>query len=220
MATAGLIGALNGVMIVKAKIPPFVMTLGSMSVFRGLCYVLTSGYFVNKLPEAYVQVGRGSLLGISNNVLAAFALFLLIAVLVKKSKYFRQMFYIGASPRASFLSGIPSGTLMILGYVLCSLLAGMAGILMTSRLAMGHAGFGGGAELRAIAAAVIGGASMAGGEGSILGTALGVMVIALINNVFIMFNGSSNWQAAISGLALLIAISIDVLRNRLKKQTR
>jgi len=220
MAASGLIGALNGVMIVKAKIPPFVMTLGTMSVFRGLCYVLTSGYFVNKLPEQYVQAGRGSWLGISNNVLVAFVLFILIVALVKKSKYFRQMFYIGASPRAAFLSGIPSGTLMILGYVLCSLLAGLAGILMTSRLAMGHAGFGIGTELRAIAAAVIGGASMAGGEGSILGTALGVIVIALINNVFIMFNGSSNWQAAISGLALLVAISIDVLRNRLKKQTR
>jgi len=219
LAAAGLIGALNGIMIVKAKIPPFVMTLGSMSFFRGLCFVLTSGYFVNKLPENYVKIGRGALIGISNNVLVAFAILIVIVVLIKRSKYFRQMFYIGASPRAAFLSGIPSGNLMIFGYVLCSLLAGLAGILMTSRLAMGHAGFGGGAELRAIAAAVIGGASMAGGEGSILGTALGVVVIALINNVFIMFNGSSNWQAAISGLALIIAISIDVLRNRLKKQT-
>ena len=103
--------------------------------------------------------------------------------------------------------------------MLCSLLAGMAGILMTSRLAMGYAGFGMGTELRAIAASVIGGASMTGGEGSIVGTALGVIVIALINNVFIMFNGSQNWQAAISGIALLIALTIDVIRNRLNKQT-
>jgi ribose transport system permease protein len=88
---------------------------------------------------------------------------------------------------------------------------------MTSRLAMGFAGFGIGAESRAIAAAVIGGASMHGGEGSIVGTFLGVIVIALINNVFIMFNGSANWQSAISGIALLIALLINVIQKRIRR---
>ena len=113
LTTAGLIGALNGVMIVKAKIPPFVMTLGTMSVFRGLCYVLTSGYFINKLPENYVKIGRGALIGIPNNVLISFTIFIVMLILVKKSKYFQQMYYIGAAPRAAFLSGIPSGKLII-----------------------------------------------------------------------------------------------------------
>ena len=218
LGAAGLIGAMNGFMIVRAHIPPFVMTLGSMSVFRGLCYVMTSGYFVNKLPEAYVHLGRGDIFSVPNIVVISLVVLLIFALLIKKYKNFWQMFYIGANPEAAFLSGIPSAYLVVLGYFLSSFLAGSAGILMTSRLAMGHAGFGIGAELRAIAAAVIGGASLHGGEGSIIGTFLGVIVIALINNVFVMFNGSPNWQAAISGVALLIALSIDVVQNRFEKR--
>jgi len=218
LGAAGLIGIMNGFMIVRVNIPPFVMTLGSMSIFRGLCFVMTSGYFVNRLPEDYIILGRGDLFSVPNIVIISILTFVIFAVLIKRYKNFWQMFYIGANPEAAFLSGIPSNSLIIFGYFLSSFLAGIAGILMTSRLAMGHAGFGNGAELRAIAAAVIGGASMHGGEGSMLGTFLGVIVIALINNVFIMFNGSPNWQAAISGVALLIALTIDIIQNRFEKQ--
>jgi ribose transport system permease protein len=214
---AGLIGIVNGLMIVKVNIPPFVMTLGSMSIFRGILYVMTSGYFVNKLPERYVNLGRGDLLSIPNVVIVSLSIFLIFAVLIKNYKILWQMFFVGSNQEAAFLSGIPSDQLIIAGYFLSSLLAGSAGILMTSRLAMGHAGFGVGAESRAIAAAVIGGASMHGGEGSIIGTFLGVIVIALINNVFVMFNGSANWQSAISGIALIIALSIDVIQKRLSR---
>lgn len=220
LTIAGLIGALNGLMITKVRIPPFVMTLSTMSLFRGTCYVLTSGYFINKLPQSYINISRGTVpfLNIPNNVVISLTIFLFIALLVKRSKIFRQMFLIGESPRAAYLSGIPSGSLTVFGYILCSFLAGLAAILMTSRLAMGHAGFGIGSEVRAIAAAVIGGASLHGGEGSMLGTFLGVIVIALLNNAFIMFNGSPNWQTAISGISLIIALSIDVLRNRFNKR--
>ncbi len=220
LSSASLIGIMNGFMIVRVNIPPFVMTLGSMSVFRGLCYVMTSGYFVNKLPEAYISLGRGDVISIPNIVIISILAFVIFAVLIKKYKLFWQMFYIGANPEAAFLSGIPASALIILGYFFSSFLAGTAGILMTSRLAMGHAGFGIGAELRAIAAAVIGGASLHGGEGSIVGTFLGVIVIALINNVFIMFNGSPIWQAAISGVALLFALSINVIQNRFEKKRK
>lgn len=219
LLAAALIGALNGLTIVKLRIPPFVMTLGMMSLLRGTCYVLTSGYFINKLPENYINIGRGSMLGVPNNVVISLVILLITAIVAQKSKIIKQMFFIGESRRAAFLSGIPTETLTILGYVLCSFYTGIAGILMTSRLAMGHAGFGIGAEARVIAAAVIGGASLYGGKGSMVGTFLGVIVIALLNNAFIMFNGSPNWQTAISGVALIIAMTIDVLKNRYKKRT-
>ncbi len=213
---AAFIGLINGLMIVKANIPPFIMTLGSTTIFRGLSYVQTSGYYVNKLPSSFVDIGRGSLLGIPNIVVISLLVFLVVAFLIHKSKYFFQYYYIGSSPDAAYLSGIPASVLTISGYILCSILAGVSGLLMSSRMAMGYAGFGIGAEMRAIAAVVIGGASMHGGDGSIVGTVLGVILIALINNVFIMMNGSANWQTAISGIVLIFALVLDLLRGRIR----
>ena len=109
---------------------------------------------------------------------------------------------------------MPAALTIVLGYATCSLLAGVAAILMTSSFGMGQASFGIGFEMRAIAAAVIGGASMSGGEGNFLGTALGVILVALVNNVFIMFNGSPNWSTAISGIMLLVAVALDLIRTK------
>lgn len=210
---ASAIGACNGVLIAKFNTSPFVTTLSSMSIFRGLCYVLTSGYFVNKLPSSYLSLGRGSVLGIPNIIIIPIVIAIIFGILLTRHKLFKQMFYVGSNPDAAYLSGISSPKIIILGYMLCSTMAGVSAILMTSRLAMGYAGFGIAAEMRAIAAAVIGGASMHGGEGSLIGTALGVLLVALINNVFIMVNGSPNWQGAISGIILLVAVTIDLLRT-------
>ena len=219
MATAVAIGALNGILVAKVNVAPFVATLGSMSIFRGMSYVMTSGYFVNKLPESYVAFGRGRTLGLPNNVLIAMFICIVFGVLVDRMKLFKQMFYIGNSSDAAFLSGLPTTVVTVIGYVICSTTAGLAAIMMTSRLAMGHAGFGIGAEMRAIAAAVVGGASLAGGKGNILGTFLGVTLVALINNAFIMLNGSQNWQSAISGIILIVALALNIVQERIA-QTR
>ena len=211
------VGALNGILVAKVKVAPFVATLGSMSIFRGLCYVLTSGYFVNKLPAAYVSLGRGRLLGLPNGVLLALLIYVLFAALVARVSFFKQMFYIGCSFDVAFISGLPTTLVTIVGYVICSAMAGLAAIMMTSHLAMGHASFGLGAEMRAIAAAVVGGASLSGGEGNVLGTALGVGLVALINNAFIMLNGSQNWQSAISGIILIVALALNVIQTKFAK---
>ena len=189
----GAIGAVNGILVSKANVAPFVATLGSQSICRGACYVLTSGYFVAGLTDAYTNIGRG-----------------------RRFRPLRSMFYVGGNRQAAFISGIPSGLTIILGYMISGLMAGIAAILMTSSLGMGHAGYGISFEMKAISAAVIGGADMHGGAGSFLGTALGVILVALVNNVFIMFNGSPNWSSAISGLMLLAAVAFDALRRRRK----
>ena len=212
----GAIGAVNGILVSKANVAPFVATLGSQSICRGACYVLTSGYFVAGLTDAYTNIGRGSLLGVPNNILVSITIMLLLALLSRRFRPLRSMFYVGGNRQAAFISGIPSGLTIILGYMISGLMAGIAAILMTSSLGMGHAGYGISFEMKAISAAVIGGADMHGGAGSFLGTALGVILVALVNNVFIMFNGSPNWSSAISGLMLLAAVAFDALRRRRK----
>ena len=212
----GAIGAVNGILVSKANVAPFVATLGSQSICRGACYVLTSGYFVAGLTDAYTNIGRGSLLGVPNKILVSITIMLLLALLSRRFRPLRSMFYVGGNRQAAFISGIPSGLTIILGYMISGLMAGIAAILMTSSLGMGHAGYGISFEMKAIYAAVIGGADMHGGAGSFLGTALGVILVALVNNVFIMFNGSPNWSSAISGLMLLAAVAFDALRRRRK----
>ena len=212
----GAIGAVNGIFVSKGNVAPFVATLGSQSICRGACYVLTSGYFVAGLTDAYTNIGRGSLLGVPNKILVSITIMLLLALLSRRFRPLRSMFYVGGNRQAAFISGIPSGLTIILGYMISGLMAGIAAILMTSSLGMGHAGYGISFEMKAISAAVIGGADMHGGAGSFLGTALGVILVALVNNVFIMFNGSPNWSSAISGLMLLAAVAFDALRRRRK----
>ena len=212
----GAIGAVNGILVSKANVAPFVATLGSQSICRGACYVLTSGYFVAGLTDAYTNIGRGSLLGVPNKILVSITIMLLLALLSRRFRPLRSMFYVGGNRQAAFISGIPSGLTIILGYMISGLMAGIAAILMTSSLGMGHTGYGISFEMKAISAAVIGGADMHGGAGSFLGTALGVILVALVNNVFIMFNGSPNWSSAISGLMLLAAVAFDALRRRRK----
>ena len=212
----GAIGAVNGILVSKANVAPFVATLGSQSICRGACYVLTSGYFVAGLTDAYTNIGRGSLLGVPNKILVSITIMLLLALLSRRFRPLRSMFFVGGNRQAAFISGIPSGLTIILGYMISGLMAGIAAILMTSSLGMGHAGYGISFEMKAISAAVIGGADMHGGAGSFLGTALGVILVALVNNVFIMFNGSPNWSSAISGLMLLAAVAFDALRRRRK----
>lgn len=212
----GAVGAVNGLLVSKANVAPFVATLGSQSICRGTCYVLTSGYFVAGLTDTYTNIGRGSLAGVPNKILVSITIMLLLAFLSRRFRPLRNMFYVGGNRQAAFISGIPSGLTIILGYMISGLMAGIAAILMTSSLGMGHAGYGISFEMKAISAAVIGGADMHGDSGSFLGTALGVILVALVNNVFIMFNGSPNWSSAISGLMLLAAVAFDALRRRRK----
>lgn len=207
-------GCLTGVLVAKCNIAPFIASLAMMSTLRGLCYVLTSGYFISNLPESYSAIARGEILGISNKIIISMLIMLVLGLLSTRHRAFKQMYYVGSNAATAFLSGTQAAMTKILGYGICGLLSAVAGILMTSSYGMSQASFGTGYEMRAIAAAVIGGASMSGGEGNFVGTALGVILVALVNNVFIMFNGSPNWSTAISGIMLLVAVALDLVRTR------
>ena len=214
LCAAMLCGAINGFGVAYLKLAPFVVTLGMMSIARGIATVLTSGYFVSNLPEGYLNIGQGTLWGVPYPVFFDIAVIIGFNYLLQNWKPLQQSYYIGNNPLAARLSGIRVSRVTFYGYVISGLMSGIAAIFMTSRLAMGFFQFGLGSELTAIAASVIGGASLNGGSGSILGTCFGVLLLAIINNGFILLKGSPNWQNVVSGTILVAALIVDAYRRR------
>ena len=214
LLTSALLGLLNGLLVGVGKLAPFVATLGTQTVLRGCCYVITLGYQVTGLPKSFLLLGQGSLFGLSNVVWISIIMTVILGILLTRLKIFKQVYLVGTSQAAAYMSGIPSNRIIAFGYALSGFFAGITGVILTSRYAMGFSGFFVGSEMRAIAAAVIGGAILFGGEGNMFGTAMGVLLVALVNNAFIMFNGSAEWQNAISGIMLIIALFLDVLRTK------
>lgn len=214
LGVALLCGATSGFIVAYLKIAPFIATLGTMAVARGIATVLTSGYFVSGLPKGYLKIGQGRYQDIPYMVYFGIGVTLLLAYLLQNWKPLKEAFYIGTNPVAARLSGIRVAIITMAGFTFSGFMAGIAAIFMTSRLAMGFFQFGLQMELKAIAAAVIGGASLTGGSGSIVGTFLAVLLLAIINNGFILLKGSPNWQNVIMGAILVVAIIVDAYRRR------
>lgn len=204
---SAFIGAVNGSIITKFKINPFIVTLGMMSVARGAAMVLTSGYFVTGLPNSFLIIGRGEIFGIPFPVITAFFLVVIFDFLLKRWAPLNRAFYVGAAPNNAELLGIHVGRIVFMGFTLCGLFSGISAIFMCSRLAMGYAQFGLEIELKALAAAVIGGATFSGGKGSIWGTFFGVLLLAVINNGFVLMDASIYWQKVVNGSILIVAIA-------------
>ena len=216
-------GLINGVLIVKAGILPFLVTLGMMSAARGVAVLLTSGQYISfpQAPRWFSTFARHEFgfqtadmyYGIPVLLVITLGVTLIYGLLLSNWVPLRRMFYLGESPEAAKLSGIRTDRLAISAYLLSALFVWIAAVLMTSANKIGYANYGIAAELRALAAAVIGGASLAGGSGSILGTFLGVLLLALIGNGFVLLNGDPNWQQATVGAVLIIAVAFDALRT-------
>lgn len=214
LATAAAIGALNGLLVTRFRLAPFIVTLGTMSLARGAAVVLTSGYMIAGLPPAFLALGRERVLLVPVSVFVVALVLVLAHLLLRRYRPLHDAFYVGQNPEAARLCGLRADAVTASVYVASALLAALAALFMSSRLGMGYARFGELAELRAIAAAVLGGATFAGGAGSILGSALGVLLLALILNGFVLLNLGVHWQNVATGLVLLLAIAIDSARRR------
>jgi ribose transport system permease protein len=214
VGVATLCGAVNGLSVTKLKIAPFIVTLGMMAIGRGLATVWTSGWYISGLPDPYVAIGRNTFLEIPYTVYFAVIVLIIYSYLLRQWKPLNQSFYVGHNPAAAALSGLKVSLITGVGYVVSAVLSGLAGLFMTSHLAMGFFQFGQGGELNAIAAAVIGGASFAGGSGSLVGTFLATLLIAMINTGFILLRGDPNWKLLIQGLIVFVAIAVDAYRRR------
>ena len=210
-AVAGLV---NGILITMIGINPLVATLGTMSIARGIALVLTEGFSVSSLPPSFGFIGKASLFGIPLLVILTLSLIILFDLAVRHTRFFRQIYFIGANEKAAMLSGIAVNRVRIIAYILTGVLAALAGVLLASRLMSGTPTAGNALELQVLAAAVIGGASLRGGEGTILGAFLGVVFVALINNAMTVLAVSIYWQMIVIGAVLVCAVALDMLVRR------
>ena len=208
-------GVLNGLLVTGLGINPLIATLGTMSIARGIALVLTEGFSISSLPAEFAWIGKADVGGFPVIVLFTLALVLVFDLAVRHTRFFRQVYFIGANEKAALLSGIHVTRVRIIAYALAGFLAALAGVLLASRLMSGTPTAGNGIELQVLAAAVIGGASLRGGEGTILGAFLGVVFVALINNSMTMLAVSIYWQMIVIGSVLVAAVALDMLiRNK------
>jgi len=212
----GVAGLVNGLLVTALGINPLVATLGTMSIARGIALVLTEGFSVSSLPGDFAWIGKASFMGIPALVVFTVTLIIIFDLAVRHTRFFRQIYFIGANEKAAMLSGINVNRVRIVAYVLTGMLAALAGVLLASRLMSGTPTAGNGLELQVLAAAVIGGASLRGGEGTILGAFLGVVFVALINNSMTMLAVSIYWQMIVIGTVLVCAVALDMLIRREK----
>ena len=214
LLSAAAWGLLNGLTITKIGVNPLLTTLATMGMARGFVYIITEGRVVTGFPDIFTDPGQAAVGGVSVLVMIAVLVVVTADVLPRKSAVLRQLYYIGSNERAARVSGINVERVRIGVYVMTALLAGLAGILSTSKFSAAIPLMGTGAELKAIAAAVIGGASLYGGEGTVFGATLGLIFLSLIQSVLVLLNISVYWQGFIAGTVLLAAVSFDVLIHK------
>lgn len=209
------IGFINGTIIARWRINPLIVTLGMQTVVRGFTLILAGGMAIIGLPESFTSFGKASILGIQYPIIITLALVILGDIFLRKTRFFRQNFYIGGNEKAALMTGIRVKNIKIFNYVLVSTLAALAGVLMSSRLAAASVNIGVGIELKVIAACVIGGASLSGGEGSIVGAFLGTLFMATIINALNILGVDVYWQNIVSGIILIGAVVLDtVMKER------
>lgn len=212
--TGLVIGLFNGLVITKAKVAPFIVTLGMMTIARGLALVISNGRPVSNLSKSFNFIGGGDLFHIPVPILIFTAVVIISAVILNNTKEGRYIYAVGGNENAARASGINVGSVKLFTYIICSGLAGLAGVVLASRITTGQPNAGVAYELDAIAAVVIGGSSLSGGIGTITGTVIGALIIGVINNGLDLMNISSYYQQIIKGLIIIGAVLID--RNTIK----
>lgn len=214
MLIGGAAGLFNGFIISVVGINAFVTTLASLSLFRGLTLIVTRGQNITSLGVDFNAIGQGKFLGIQAPIWYAVILVIIGDILMRHSRFFRQNYYIGGNEKAAKLSGINVVKIKILNYIIVGVLAGFAGVVATARMGTASVQQGTGLELRVITAVIIGGASLQGGEGSVLGAFLGSLLMALITNALTLLGVDIYWQTFVVGGTLLVAVLIDQLGKR------
>jgi ribose transport system permease protein len=215
IGACALLGAFSGLMITQFAIPPFIVTLAMMLVGSGLAYLLAQGQTIYQVPETFVWLGRGIAgLGVPNAVVLMVLLYAAAHVLMSRMALGRYIYAVGGNPEAARLSGVPVKRVLLFVYTVCGALAGLGGVVMASQLKSGSPTFGLMYELYAIAAVVVGGTSLSGGEGKILGTLIGAFIIAVIQNGMNLTGVESYTQKVVLGLVILGAVLLDRLKRR------
>ncbi|MPR25980.1 ABC transporter permease [Microvirga tunisiensis] len=216
LTACAIVGALNGLLITVFNITPLIATLGVLSIVRGLVLIVTNGELVYAEGPAYAfsEFLQDSTLWLPNAGLLFVGLAVAAALVLRRTIFGQYIFAIGGNEKAASLAGLPVLQVKILTYAICSMMAGVGGLLLSSRTASALPNAGISYELQAITAAVIGGAALGGGKGSIFGTVLGILLITAIGNGLNLYNVSPFWQTGVTGLILLLAVGFSTWGNR------
>ncbi len=213
-----IMGAINGVLVWKLAIPPIVVTLGTMTIFRGIIFLMSDGKWVNshEMSPAFTGFPRTVLLGLPVLSWIAILCVIVFGVMMSRTQFGRSIFAVGGNPQAAVYTGINVGKTQFWAFVVSGALAGLTGYLWVARYAVAYVDIAGGFELEVVAACVIGGISIAGGIGSVGGAVLGALFLGVVKNALPVVNISPFWQLAISGSAILIAVAFNARAGRTK----
>lgn len=214
LSVCALAGAYHGVLITVFRVPSFVVTLGMMMVARGAARWLSDGESISQLPESYFWLGGGKLLGIPNPILLMAALYLVAHFVMTRSVFGRYVYAIGGNEEAARLSGVPVRRVIIVVYTICGALAGLGGIVLASQLGAGDPKYGDMYELEVIAAVVVGGTSLMGGQGKVFGTLIGAFIIAVIKNGMNLIGMNPDLQLIVLGGVLTLAVILDAIKRQ------
>ncbi|ACI19619.1 ABC transporter permease [Dictyoglomus thermophilum] len=214
----GLIGFINGILISKTNLPPFIATLGTMNIARGFCYGVTGGWPVRDLPKSFITLGQYDVpflgVGIPLPVIFMIVLGIITSIFLNRTSWGYKIYAVGGNEQAARLSGINTGRIKVLVYTLCGALTAIGGILMTARLGVAAPTAALGYELDVIAAAVIGGASLTGGEGTVLGVIIGAAIMQVLRTGMVLLGFPAYWQPSAIGAIIILAIMFDQYRKR------
>ena len=207
-------GLANGLLITRLKIAPFIVTLGTLGIVRGLTLVITNGLPIHEIPRGFSFLGEGAFLGLPFVLYILIACALAVHVILEHTKLGRYIFAIGSNQDAAYYAGIPVAFHTSAVYAICGMLTGLAGMIEASRLMTGQPTAGQNYELQAIAAVVIGGGSLRGGEGGVMGTLIGAFIMGLLSNGSDLLGIPPFYQQVIIGCVIILAVTVDELRKR------
>lgn len=210
---AAFSGFINGFVVAKVRVNALITTLGTMGIFSGIA-LLVGGPGITFLPASFSKLGQEQFLGLQSPVWFLIFLAIVSHYCLAHTRFFRQFYYIGSNPKAAFLSGLNVERLQIFSFTLMGLLAGTAGIVYAARVATASSTVGVGKELGAITACILGGASLQGGRGTAWGALLGVLFVAIMQNMLLIKQVRPEWQGIILGLVLVFAVAVDATLNR------
>lgn len=214
LLTGAVVGIANGLIIAKVGVNPLIATLGMQQVARGVVFLLTGGLGIPNLPDSFNKMAQGKLFTLQYPIYIMIVAVIIGEVLLRRWRFFRQSYFIGGNERSARLSGINVDRVKIINYVLMGVLAALTGLLLTARMGTASVSAGNAVELQVIAACVIGGASLSGGEGSVVGSLLGVILMALILNGLNLLGINPYWQTIVTGGVLILTVAVDALNRR------
>lgn len=204
-----LCGVVNGLLVAVVRLPPFIATLGTMSVYQGLAYVVTNGLPVYNVPADFVSMLNGKIIGVPVSVLIVVVAAVLCWVLLRRTVFGQNVIATGGSEETAWLSGVRVSRVKILVYGIAGVMASLGGLIIVARISAAQSEAGAPYQMTAIASSVIGGANLMGGEGNIIGTLIGALILGALTNGLVLLNVPSFYEQIVTGLVVIIAVSLD-----------